>query len=139
MKSKFDLVFLIDDDIDDLFIHTRRINKFNFAERLFTFTNAEEALGHLKKADSNTELSLPEIIFLDINMPRMNAWRFLEEFDKLTEKAKNAISIFILTSSSDISDENRAYYNKNVKSFYSKPITNEMLYNIRHYVLSDIF
>ncbi|UZR97611.1 response regulator [Chondrinema litorale] len=141
MKSKFDLVFLSDDDLDDIFLHKRKIEKFCFTEELFVYTNAKEALDYLRAAEENNSMFdyvLPEIIFLDINMPKMDGWMFLEAYGKLNEQIKSKIKIFMLSASSNIEEQNRAYYNNNITSFYSKPLTNEMLENIRQFVMSDM-
>jgi two-component system, chemotaxis family, chemotaxis protein CheY len=67
------------------------------------------------------------ILFLDINMPRIDGWQFLEKYDKFSEEVKQQINIYMLSSSINAHDKSKAEANKNVKGFVSKPLNVEIL------------
>ncbi len=110
--------FIDDDDINNL-LSERLIGKHFPDTKCRTFIDAEEALNELQK---NSTLK-PDAIFLDINMPRMNGWEFLEEFEKL----KLPINVYMLTSSIDPRDQQKAHTYSFVKDFISKPLREERL------------
>src|SRR5579875_1988165 len=102
--------------------------------------NIKKALGHVDiKAFSgaaealvfiNTEFSKnpqPTILYLDINMPIMNGWDFLEYFEQFSDNIKNNISIYVLSSSVNQSDIQRAKANNNVKDFISKTLLDDTI------------
>lgn len=95
-----------------------------------TFTEAEKALEHIVTSFKKTGLQQPTILFLDINMPTMNGWEFLDYFDKLAPEIKKNIHICILSSSVDSRDKKRAEANPNVFMFLVKPFSSDMLNEI---------
>jgi CheY-like chemotaxis protein len=88
------------------------------------FETAKETLEFLKNAKSD---DLPEIIFLDIIMPGMDGFQFLEEFEKLGDGIVKQSKVVLLSTSDSFKDLNRANKNKLVRKFLNKPLTNEML------------
>jgi|SRR5579872_2939871 len=70
------------------------------------------------------------ILFLDINMPRINGWEFLEQYEKFSEELKAQINIYILSSSLDWRDKDKAAANTTVKGFISKPLDFEIITEI---------
>jgi len=70
------------------------------------------------------------IIFLDLNMPVMTGWEFLEHFEELDETIKKKVGIYILTTSQDPRDRKRATANKNVLDYIIKPITKKTILDI---------
>src|SRR5579872_2264795 len=86
-----------------------------------TFTKPEEGLAFIENVKS------PTVLFLDINMPMINGWEFLERYEKFSEKVKMNVSIYILSSSLDRRDKDRANANKYVKGFISKPLESEII------------
>ena len=111
------MVYFIDDDPLSNKFNTMLIRKIHPDVEIVTFVNAEEALMQLRDAAAPK----PEVIFLDLNMPVMNGWDFMDEFKKLDLK----IEIVILTSSNDASDKKKAKEHKEVKDFVVKPLTKE--------------
>jgi CheY-like chemotaxis protein len=122
---KYNKVLLIDDDPDSNFVNSWIIKK-DFAQEVEAKLSAKDALDYIK-SQSNLRLPLPEIIFLDIRMPVMDGFGFLEEFNKLSDHIKSHMKIVMLSSSFDKSDYNRAMENENVKKYINKPLTPDAL------------
>jgi CheY-like chemotaxis protein len=72
----------------------------------------------------------PTVLLLDINMPLMSGWEFLERFDNMKDEVKNLFRIYILSSSVDPRDKQRSYANKNVKAFLVKPLVKDNVVDI---------
>ena len=118
MSKKLKCILLIDDNPDDNFYHERVINKCNAAENVLAKTSGMEALDFLKsKSDAD---SPPELILLDINMPKMNGIEFLTELR--ADPQLKQTPVVILTTSSEDRDRVDAY-NLNVAGYLLKPIT----------------
>lgn len=116
-------ILLIDDDPIANMISTKIIER-TFALKVVAFTNAIEALQLLKEHPSGPE-SFPAVIFLDINMPHMDGWEFLEEFQKLDKNILANCTVIMLTSSIDIEDIERSKTYNCVNDFISKPLTQD--------------
>ncbi len=114
---------LIDDNEATNFHHQIIIEDADCCNELVVFEYADEALQYLK--DDNK--TAPTVIFLDINMPRMNGWEFLDEYKKLGEHRKSQIVIVMLTTSLNESDRERAANISEVADFKHKPLMEEML------------
>ena len=113
---------IIDDD--PIFIYgTRRIMKeVDFSENIMVYNNGEEAIEGISQI-SEAEEKLPEVIFLDLNMPIMNGWEFLEEFEKLPNPNLKKTIIYIISSSVDPRDLERVKNYRQVNNYILKPIT----------------
>lgn len=122
MKNK--LTYLIDDDKLTVKLTNMLISKNEFCEEISSFFNAQSALDELKKNYSTIE-NLPDVILLDLNMPVMDGWQFLDEFILLP--IKKEISVFIVTSSIDPADIEISKKYDVVKNHITKPITAEKL------------
>lgn len=92
------------------------------------FTKPEEGLEFIEREYAKN--SGHTILFLDINMPRIDGWQFLERYEKFSEEVKQQINIYILSSSIDRLDRSKAAANKNVEGFISKPLDIEILTSI---------
>lgn len=92
------------------------------------FTDPEEALNYIKNTYAVTNgIVANTLLFLDINMPLMNGWEFLEAFDLFDDNVKRNIEIHMLSSSIDQRDIDYAVNNKYVLSFFGKPLTEEIV------------
>ena len=118
MKNK--LTYIIDDDKLTVKLMSILISKNKFCEEIQSFNNPQFAIDKLKQNYHNNEI-LPDAILLDLNMPVMDGWQFLDEFILLPIQKK--ISIFIMTSSIDPIDIEMAKKYKVVKDYIEKPIT----------------
>ena len=93
-----------------------------------TFTVPEEGLVFIEN-EYMTNLE-PTILFLDINMPTLTGWEFMERYEKFSEEVKKQISIYILSSSVDQRDKDKAKANQYIKDFISKPLKRETILSI---------
>jgi len=111
-------------DDDPIFIYgTKRIMKeIEFCENLTVYNNGEDALNGLKESFKLTKY-LPEIIFLDLNMPIMNGWEFLDQFSEFPDHNNAKTIIYIISSSVDPRDLERVKNYKLVNNYILKPIT----------------
>ncbi len=117
---------LIDDDAVTNFYHKIVIQGLNCCERIDIFDDATEALEHLENTDE-----FPDIIFLDINMPIMNGWEFLEGIRKSgLDKVLDTSIIVMLTTSLNPNDKKRALKYEIISDFKYKPLTKEILQNV---------
>jgi CheY-like chemotaxis protein len=119
-------VLLIDDDEATNFFNQILIKKTNIDVMVQCAVNGQEALDFLTckgKFAAATEFPQPGLIFLDINMPVMNGWEFLDEYNKLPEEQKAKIVLAMLTTSMNPDDEARAKNNERTNGFIRKPMT----------------
>lgn len=126
-KKRYNAVMLIDDNEIDNLINQKMIEASNLAEHVFTHTGARGAIEFLKNIQQLSGSFLPEIIFLDIDMPLMDGFQFLEEFEKLSDNVKNNCGVVMLTSSINPQDLNKAKKSAYVKKYINKPLSAEVL------------
>ncbi|MEQ6166105.1 MULTISPECIES: response regulator [unclassified Ekhidna] len=119
--KKLNCILLIDDDNDCNFLHTRAIKKLDCTNSVEVAKNGFLALDYLKSVSR-----MPELIFLDINLPQMNAWEFLYEYRQLKNKHPNPVLI-ILTSSMNPDDKVKASEYDEVKDFHIKYLNKDSL------------
>lgn len=121
---------LIDDEDIDRRVYQRVIDKSGLVERTLTFTYADEALAYMK---DNPDLDV-DVIFLDINMPRMNGFEFLDAVNRDLGPDFAKVVIAMLTTSLNPSDRSRAAEYEIVKEYISKPLTVEHVERVASYL-----
>jgi CheY-like chemotaxis protein len=114
--------FLIDDDEIFQFILFNAIKGINPSINIQHFTDGEKGIDYLKN-NLNEVDNLPDIVLLDINMPFMNGWEFLKEFNLLKSSINKEIIIYLLTSSDNPDDIKKAKKIKSLSGYLVKPIT----------------
>jgi len=120
---------IIDDDKTTQFIVEITIENTNLAKNISIFSDGKEAIDFFTLNVNNPE-NLPDIIFLDLNMPIMDGWRFLDHFALLKPKIEKKIKIFITSSSTNQTDVIRAKKYCDVTDYIIKPITVEDIIRI---------
>jgi CheY-like chemotaxis protein len=122
-------IMLVDDNHDDNFFHEREIKKNNLATIVIAKNTGLEALEYLKSMKDITHMQ-PDLIFLDINMPGMNGWEFLKEYNRLDKKLQSQVIIIMLTTSDNPDDEARSKTWNFVSDYITKPLTKEIMKDI---------
>jgi CheY-like chemotaxis protein len=125
-KPLFKRVLVIDDNETDRYIAKRMISKYQFAEETIVMESAPKALDYLLSLKETPEL-LPEFIFLDIRMPEMDGFEFLQEYEKLPEAVRINCVILMLSTSLDKTDHERASSSKYINRFLNKPLDKEKM------------
>ena len=149
MSKKLNNVLLIDDDLTINYYHNKLIEKSEITNHIAISKNGKDGLESLLqlndtkedkemtldnlKSELNTEnnIILPELMFLDLNMPIMNGWEFLEKLSQIKNKIKIHYKIYILSATVNPDDRKMAKDNGLVSGFLSKPLTKENLELIR--------
>ena len=118
-------VLLIDDNEIDIFVNKKIIENEKFASEVSSASSASDALKMLQSYIDKA--ALPDLIFLDIMMPVMDGFGFLDEFAKLSESINKNCKIIMLSTSESFKDLNRANKNRFVYKFLNKPLTEHVL------------
>lgn len=128
-EKAYRIVMLIDDNEIDNLINQKMIEAANITENIFTHTGAKSAIEFLKNIEKIevADKVLPDVIFLDIDMPLMDGFQFLTEFEKLGNTVKKKCKIVMLTSSINPQDLSRSKKYPNVKLYLNKPLSHESL------------
>lgn len=119
---------IIDDDFIHQFGMRRMIQRYEPTSSIIEFSNGLEAINFFKTPHETDDL--PELIFLDINMPVMNGWEFMEEFTQIRDGLKKKVEVYILSSSTDSHDIKKAKANPGITDYIIKPLSPELLKNI---------
>jgi CheY-like chemotaxis protein len=126
-------IICIDDDPIALLLSNLVISKSSFASEIVTLNNGEEALNYLSQTEIIEQNNMNEslIVFLDLNMPIMDGWEFLEKFENELYPSYQNIKIILLSSSIDPNDIEKANDFPMVLDFKSKPLTKEILKSVQ--------
>ncbi|MDO9183327.1 response regulator [Flavobacterium lacustre] len=127
MKKKE--IWIVDDDNIYQIIVRKIISKIELFSSFSSYKNGKDAIDALKKAIENNE-NIPDVILLDINMPIMDGWEFMDEIVSYKSKLKQKIAIYIVSSSIAVQDKDKAKTYTEILGFLSKPITMDALYEI---------
>ncbi len=120
--NKIETVYIIDDDEVYTYAIKRLISIQKLCENVVVFTNGKEAIDYFKNEELLNDLT-SKIILLDVKMPIMDGWGFIEEFVKLNYTSKNNFDLFMISSSIDPKDTKRAESIALIKKYIFKPIT----------------
>jgi len=122
MPVRYKTCLLIDDNYIDNFVTRKILESGNFAEDIIVKQSPHDAINALR--DGSIQ---PDVIFLDIRMPLMSGFEFLEEFEKIEMVNKSSVKIFMLSSSLDPTDMRKSTDSKYIAQFVHKPLTQETL------------
>jgi len=116
--KKFKCVLLVDDDEPTNFLNKLTLKKYGCAEKIISVFDGQQALDYL---DTCTDGDFPDLILLDINMPLMNGWEFLDEYQQLQFNHKAPVVIMLTTSVNPDDEEKSKKYNT-IAGFLHKPL-----------------
>ena len=122
-----DRILCVDDDPITLMLYKMVITKAGFSKQIDTACNGEDALNYFQRLQQSQSTEIPQLIFLDLNMPVMGGWEFLDLFSALEDQYSKSIKVIVLSSTIDPQDIEKAKSYSNVIGFRSKPISKEML------------
>lgn len=123
------LVVIIDDDPISILVCETMLRKSEFTEKIKTFNNATDALAYLKNHYDEGNV-LPDFIFLDIQMPEISGWDFMEAYSQFSNIPVRTPHVVMLSATFDPDDQRKANANNLIINFISKPITKEALHNL---------
>lgn len=122
IMKKIDSCCIIDDDPIFIYGTKRLMKEIDFCDTIMVYNNGQDALEGLLEL-SETGQKIPPYIFLDLNMPIMDGWEFLEEFSKIPNDKLTKTTIYIISSSVDPRDLEKVKHYKAVNNYILKPIT----------------
>lgn len=120
-------ILCVDDDPITLMLCKKVIAKTAFSNEIITMSNGEEALTFLMSLKTDSDLPIPELIFLDLNMPVMGGWEFLDILEIDDFFISKNIKVIVLSSTIDPEDLEKSKQYKTILEFLPKPITRDML------------
>lgn len=125
-------ILFVDDDPITLMLCKKVIEKAEFSKEIITASNGEDALKYFDTIKTNNEDNFPQLMFLDLNMPIMGGWEFLDTFtDENYTSFFPKLKVIVLSSTIDPKDIEKSRSYPMVINFLSKPITKEMLQSIK--------
>jgi len=127
--KKFTSILLVDDDEATNYLHELYIKEWGFAENIYTALNGQEALDFLRNSEA-FQKDRPSLILLDVNMPIMNGFEFMEAYEKIEEEFKATQLVVMLTSSLHATDQTKAAGLNTLDSFINKPLSREQMEKI---------
>lgn len=122
--NNFKFTYIIDDDAIFVLVFKKILSNIDNFEKINSVKNGKIALCELINMNENNE-KLPDIIFLDLNMPVLDGWQFLDEIENLT--FKNKLNIHVISSTIDSKEIDKSKKYKTVKSFIQKPTSARQL------------
>jgi len=132
MSKKLKSVLLLDDNLATNYFHKKIIEKSNSVERVLEFRSGINALKYLEQDG----IEPPELIMVDINMPIMSAWEFLEKLQKLKKESKIKTKVILLSTSLSPADKEKADKIPLIKEVLLKPLTKDSIHNVIEDILT---
>jgi len=132
MSRKLKSVLLLDDNLATNYFHKKIIEKSNSVERVLEFRSGINALKYLEQDG----IEPPELIMVDINMPIMSAWEFLEKLQKLKKESKIKTKVILLSTSLSPADKEKADKIPLIKEVLLKPLTKDSIHNVFEDILT---
>ncbi|HKL02171.1 MAG TPA: response regulator [Cryomorphaceae bacterium] len=120
------LVLIVDDDPISILVSETIIRKHHFSEEIKSFKSGKDGISYLKELLERGK-ELPDLIFLDVMMPIMDGWEFLDAYDEIIDKSSFEPNVIMLTALTGDKDREKAKAHPLVRTFVSKPITSEFL------------
>ncbi|MEY5069109.1 MAG: hypothetical protein RLZ47_971 [Bacteroidota bacterium] len=122
--STVSLTCLIDDD--EIFVYAMKkiINLKQLSRETITFDRVEKALDYFS-INKNEAALLPDVVLLDINLPGEDGWDFIESFEQISAEMSKKPKIYMLSSSANPADQQKALSNKNIENYYVKPLSKD--------------
>ena len=130
MKKKLKCILLIDDDEPTNFLNKLILEEMNCAERIQIAKSGREAISFLTDGETNKNLIMPDLVFVDINMPAMDGWEFLDLFTVVSDSRKKKSVTIMLTTSLNPEDEMKSSTVARVNGYRRKPLSREMMEDI---------
>lgn len=119
-------ILLIDDDPDDNFLHRLVIEESGLCEEVREATTAAEALRYLAQPDT-ADHPFPSLVLLDVNMPGMNGFEFLDEYPRWVHNPSRNPLVLLLTAAKNPAEQTRAQTYRQIAGYHVKPLTDELL------------
>jgi CheY-like chemotaxis protein len=131
--STVSLTCLIDDD--EIFVYAMKkiINLKQLSRETITFDRVEKALDYFS-INKNEAALLPDVVLLDINLPGEDGWDFIESFEQISAEMIKKPKIYMLSSSANPADQQKALSNKNIENYYVKPLSKDNFKEIFGYL-----
>jgi len=135
MSQNIKSVCIIDDDNIYINLVSKIIEIKKLSDHIVIFKNGKEALDFFIRSIKNIGIErnkIPQVIFLDLNMPIMDGWEFLKEYEKIKDQIEKKINLYVVSSSIDTRDIDRAKAIDTVSDYLTKPIQVKDLEKILH-------
>ncbi|MCH2216200.1 MAG: response regulator [Flavobacteriales bacterium] len=123
-------VYIIDDDPISILVTETMMRKNDFVRNIMTFEEPKQALDHFE-SQYQWESGVPDYIFLDVQMPEINAWQFLERYAKINPSISGTAHIILLSATFNPDDESRARSHPMVIELITKPVNGTILDRLR--------